>query len=276
MGYGFRNYGYRRPSYESLGGGGGGGGGFRFFITPGVKLLLILNIGLFLFVGILLGSTGLRTGQVVHFFGLAPGAFFRGFFWQPLTYLFLHAGFGHLLMNMFVLWMFGTPLERDWGTRRFLRYYFITGIGAGLFIILMTSASVLAGWAAAGEMGRATIGASGAIFGLLLAFGLLYPNAPVYVMFIFPIPARILVIGIGIMTFMLLPGQATSRISHVAHLGGMVVGYLYLRGPGGMLFGLRKVYANWQLNRARRKFRVYVRDMEERERDRSHPEDWIN
>ena len=113
---------------------------------------------------------------------------------------------------------------------------------------------------------------------------MLYPNTPVLVMFVFPIPARLFVILFGGMALMSAMNQGGSSISHIAHLGGMLFGLFYLRGPAGLLFGARKLYANWQLNRARKKFRVYVRDMEEREsradshtdRHTDRPDDWVN
>ena len=277
MGYGFRTYGYRRPSYDS--GGGGGGGGYRWHITPAIKALIIANTAVFVLTAIIGLNSRESLAAIYYYFGLVPGSVLSGYVWQPFTYLFLHGGFWHLFFNMFGLWMFGMPLERDWGRRRFLRYYFLTGIGAGLFIVVVNWIGVAAGYGAGlrgDSMMMPTVGASGAIYGILLAFGLLYPNTPIFIMFVLPIPARLFVILFGAMTFMSALNQGGSGISHVAHLGGMVIGLFYLRGPGGMLFGLRKVYANWQLNRARRKFRVYVREREERERDRSHPEDWIN
>ena len=275
MGYGFRNYGNRGPSYRTYGGG-GGGGGFTWHITPTIKKLIYINLGVFLFTLLLqIFSRGLAN-QFIMLFGLVPNSFLHGYLWQPFTYLFLHGGFMHLFFNMFGLWMFGMPLERDWGRRRFLKYYFLTGVGAGLFSVLMTWITATGGGAAMRAMLIPTIGASGAIYGILLAFGLLYPNAPILVMFLFPIPARIFVMIYGGITFINALGQSGSGVSHVAHLGGMIFGFLYLRGPSGVVLGLRKLYAGWQLNRARRKFRVYERDIEERDRRRGNPDDWVN
>ena len=284
MAHGFRNYGYSRPSYESIGG--GGGGGFRWHITPAIKALVIANAAAFVLTWLLSVFSPGALNSFFAWFGLVPSNLLHGMLWQPFTYLFLHSGPMHLFFNMFGLWMFGMPLERDWGRRRFLRYYFITGVGAGLFSVAVTWASSAMGYGAAtfDPMLVPTVGASGAIYGILLAFGMLYPNTPIYVMLLFPIPARLFVILFGAMAFMSALSQGGSSISHAAHLGGMVFGFLYLRGPAGLLFGARKLYANWQLDRARRKFRVYVRETEEREsradrradRHTGRPDDWVN
>ena len=112
----------------------------------------------------------------IHFLSLIPDWVVRGALWQPFTYLFLHSpsGFGHILVNMLMLWMFGSDLERDWGKRRFFHFYFVCGVGAGLL-------DVTARFAIGENTAGATIGASGAIYGVLLAFGLLYPNRTIYV-----------------------------------------------------------------------------------------------
>jgi membrane associated rhomboid family serine protease len=137
--------------------------------------------------------------------------------WQLISYGFLHGGFGHLFFNMFALYMFGLPIERAWGTRRFLIFYFVCMIGAGL--VQLTVAAVT------GEV-YPTIGASGAVFGLLLAFGMMYPNSTIMLL-IPPIPmkAKYFVIGYGVLTLLfgmtgLMPG-----IAHFAHLGGMLFGF---------------------------------------------------
>lgn len=136
--------------------------------------------------------------------------------WQLISYGFLHGGLGHLFFNMFALYMFGLPIERAWGTRRFLIFYFVCMIGAGL--VQLTVAAVT------GEI-YPTIGASGAVFGLLLAFGMMYPNTTIMLL-IPPIPmkAKYFVIGYGVLTLLfgmtgLMPG-----IAHFAHLGGMLFG----------------------------------------------------
>jgi membrane associated rhomboid family serine protease len=192
-------------------------------------------------------------GHMKTALGLYPEAFLRNYyFWQPFTYLFVHGGIGHLLFNMLALWMFGTPLEQDWGTRRFLKYYFLCGIGAGLCDI---SANV-----AFGHWGIPTIGASGALYGLLLAFGVLYPETRVLMNFLFPIKAKYLVIIYGAIALLSALGE-NSGVSNVAHLGGMLFGYVYLKGrwPAFRMPDALGAYRQWRLQRAKKKFQVYMR-----------------
>src|SRR5690242_14837318 len=147
---------------------------FYGYFPTGVKWLLISNVAVFLLM--YLGGARFRSDFAV--LALAPRAVIETFaVWQLVTYLFLHGGFGHLLFNMLSLWMFGSTLERDWGTRRFLKYYFICGIGAGICDVLVN--------ALIGNWYTRTIGASGAIYGLLLAFGVMYPNQTVLMNFLF-------------------------------------------------------------------------------------------
>lgn len=234
----------------------------------GVKWLLIVNIALFL-----LYFFAVRTGGGAYFapLALSPRAVL-GFpaLWQLVTYLFLHdpGGFSHILFNMLTLWMFGADLERAWGTRRFLKYYFLCDIGAGVCVVL---AHVLFG-----SSGRPTIGASGAIYGLLLAFGVLFPDAMVLFSFLFPIKAKYFVMIIGAIVFLSSLGAGGDGVSHVAHLGGMVFGYLYLkrfraRVRLDVAGSLGRAWREWKMRRAKRKFQVYLRKREDSDRDR-----WVN
>ncbi len=235
-------------------------GSRRFFpdFPAGVKWLLIVNVAIYLagfFSQVLLGH------DPFYIFGLVPYQVVSGYIWQPVTYLFIHGGLFHVVFNMLALWFFGPMLERDWGTRRFLRYYFLCGIGAALCVIGLAFA-VDAWRGTAVEAGLRTIGASGAIYGVLLAFGVLYPNMTVLYDFLFPIKAKYFVMIVGAVAFIgsFTPG---SGISHVAHLGGMLFGYFYLkrprRGRGSPVATLRQQYEGWKMRRARRKFQVYMR-----------------
>jgi len=216
-------------------------------ITPGVKWLLIANTVVFVVQQILPG--------LIEYFGLAPQLVIeRAWIWQPVTYLFLHGGFFHILFNMLIVWMFGVTLERMWGTIFFLKYYFITGIGAGLTVVAV---GLLPFDATAPTYEASTIGASGAIYGLLLAFAVYYPDRPILMFLLFPVPAKYFVMILGAIALLSGPG---GRVSNAAHLGGLLVGYLYLKGgPGGgsVVAEIKYRYLKWKMNRLRRKFDVY-------------------
>ena len=234
-------------------------------VPPGIKLLLISNCALFVLYFLCYHAQINSLLWLFHFLSLIPDWVVRGALWQPFTYLFLHSpgGFGHILINMLMLWMFGADLERDWGMQKFFNYYFVCGIGAGLL-------DVAARFALGGNTGAATIGASGAIYGVLLAFGLLYPNRTIYVMLMFPIPARIFVLIMGTIAFLSAVAGSGGGVAHYAHLGGMIFGYLYLRHrPRSLDTDWMESYRRWQLRRARRRFKVYMRK-------RNGPDDWVN
>jgi len=223
------------------------------YFPPGLKWLLISNVAVFLL--IYLG--GARFADDFAILALAPSAVVHHFaIWQLVTYLFLHGGIGHLLFNMLSLWMFGSMLEQDWGTRRFLKYYFYCGIAAGVCVVAVNAMLGGINWYIP------TLGASGAIFGLLLAFGVMYPNQTVLMSFLFPIKAKYMVMIYGAIELLLTFGPNTG-VSTVAHLGGMVFGYIYLKGRWPSLnLGLaeaRSSYNQWRLQRAKKKFQVYMR-----------------
>ena len=241
------------------------GFGFNIGMTPGVKLLLIVNIAAFL------GS--MFVPVLGDWFALTPVAVVHGALWQLFTYQFLHAGIGHIFFNMLTLWMFGVAIEGAWGQRRFLRYYLVCGTGAGVCIVLM--AYLLPGLS---NPLVPTVGASGAIFGLLLAFGIMYPNAPILLFLLFPMPAKYAVMIFGAIEFFGFVSGG-SGVSHVAHLGGLLVGYLYLQHGGftsssygysrygshsrlTKWFSLdewRIAYDGWRRRRLRKKFDGYMR-----------------
>lgn len=190
--------------------------------TPFVKYLILANATVFVAQEVL----GLDYWLVKNF-ALIPVAFFSGSVWQVVTYMFLHGGFTHILFNMIALWMFGSALERVWGSREFLKYYLITGIGGGLCYALFNMGSPIP-----------TVGASGAIYGLLLAFAVLFPEEIIYIWGILPMKAKYFALLFGGIEF-LASFNSGSGVAHLAHLGGMVVGYIYLkrRGGGGKAFG---------------------------------------
>jgi len=206
-------------------------------ITPVTRSLLIINF--IIWVGCLLIPYSLVPNHLgLHYFMSKDFYLF-----QLVTYMFTHVDFSHLFFNMFALFMFGSVLERTWGPKRYLTYYFITGIGAGLIQLLVIHIGVQSDLVKFGltdlppyELSvfynsiPTTIGASGAVFGLLLAFGMLYPNAPLYLMFIpIPIKAKYFVIGYGLIEFFFgVSNRAGDNIAHFAHLGGMLFGIIMI------------------------------------------------
>ncbi len=243
---------YRSTSFFSSG-----------YFPDGVKWLLISNIGIFLLTFLLARDETFLSG-IFAWLALSPYQVLHNFrIWQLGTYLFLHGGIWHLLVNMFTLWMFGVTLEKDWGTRRFLKYYFLCGIGAGLCDVLVNA--LLGRWA------TSTIGASGAIYGLLLAFGVMYPDSTVLFSFLFPIKAKYFVMIYGAIE-LLSAMNVNSGVSNIAHLGGMVFGFVYLkmRFPKLDLGEIRRRHRDWKLQRARKKFQVYMR------KHGSDRDPWVN
>ncbi|MBU0743742.1 rhomboid family intramembrane serine protease [bacterium] len=206
-------------------------GGFGPSLTPTVKVLLAANISVFV-LQFMLGQSAARV-WFDHFFGLVPRKALAGLHvWQFATYMFLHLNFMHIFWNMFILWMFGSELDALWGRRGFLQYYFVAGIGAGLvYFLLMPLIEPAAAYAP-------LIGASGACFGLLMAYGLLFPERRVMLWFLIPVKVKWFVLGIGL--FELMAIWRADSVGHLAHLGGLLFGYLYLRGGKKWLDGLRR------------------------------------
>jgi rhomboid family protein len=217
-------------------------------MPPAIRWLLISNGVIFLFQEILrLG--GFESWQYILVFGLVPlKVLWQLHVWQPVTYLFLHGDIFHLALNMLMLWMFGTPLERHWGTRRFVNYYLICGVGAAVLTILLALPFP--------SFRVPTIGASGAILGLLMAYGLLWPQRVVLIWGIFPMKARTMVLLFGgLQLYALIFAGGQGNIAYAAHVGGMLAGYLYLKRAwkvGPFLAELR-----WKLRR--RRFRIMDR-----------------
>jgi membrane associated rhomboid family serine protease len=216
-------------------------------LTFMVRYLLIITAALFLLT--YLPAQMFKWLWPYALFGLRPyDVTHRFFIWQPVTYLFLHAGFFHIIFNLFALWMFGSDLERLWGPRRFLFYFLLTGIGAAVFdVLLQPSASTI------------TIGNSGAVYGVLLAYGLLFPERPILLWLLIPVKAKWFVLVMGLIEFVSSFQNPGSNISHLAHLGGMLFGFLYLRG-GSLPYRLQLRYHEWRRARLRKKFEIYMRE----------------
>lgn len=199
--------------------------GFSFF-PPVIKNLLIINAAVF-FVQILGGQIAVSTGvslesAIIKYFALIPlGVFADASFypWQLVSYQFLHGGFGHIFFNMFALWMFGMEIENSWGSKKFLYYYLLSGIGAGICHLFISP--LLGGGNAP------TIGASGAVYGVLIAFGLMFPNRYIFLYFFIPVKAKYLITFLILMEFMLVD-SANSSVAHLAHLGGALTGFIFI------------------------------------------------
>lgn len=241
---------------------------YSFFppLTRMVKTIVVITSAVFALTYIL-GLLPSATLQYyfwllpVQLFGLRPYMVLHRFFvWEPVTYLFLHGGFFHIFFNMFALWMFGADLERTWGAKKFAQYYFLTGVGAGVFDVLLRPSSTVP-----------VIGCSGAIYGILLAYGVLFPNRPVYLWMIIPIKAKWFVVFMGGLEFLAELSGSAPGISHLAHLGGMLIGFLYLRGRG-LSYRAELRYHEWRRARLRQKFESYMRRQEKKD----DPGRWIN
>jgi|SRR4029077_10031217 membrane associated rhomboid family serine protease len=230
----------------------------------GLKWLLIANVGISVLdfilrasnADLLLQNLALVPAQVVQTFAI----------WQIVTYMFLHAGIGHVLWNMLALWLFGIELERTWGTRRFLRFYFACGIIAALTVIL--AAYIFGG------INLRTVGSSGAVYGVLVAYAVLFPDQTVLFGFLIPMKSKYFVMIIGAIVFlqsyMAVAGGRGSGVAVMAHLGGLVGGYLLLRGKRlrtQLTHPVVTSYNEWKLRRAKRKFEVYLRKRDS-DRDR--------
>ncbi|MCR4374836.1 MAG: rhomboid family intramembrane serine protease [Acidobacteria bacterium] len=192
-------------------------------MTPAVRAIVFANIGVYVAMLVL-------PAALVGTLGLSPEAVLtQGFVWQLGTHLFLHGDVFHVLFNMLSVWMFGVDLERRWGTQAFVKYYAVVGIGAGVCMVLV---SVLPFEATLSTYYATTIGASGAVYGLLMAWGLIFPHRTILLFGVFPLTARVFVLIMGAIAFT----QAVSAggggtVAHLAHLGGLAVGWWYLKTP---------------------------------------------
>jgi membrane associated rhomboid family serine protease len=230
--------------------------------TRAVSWLIGINTAIYLLTA-LFARTSIAN-EIVSLCVLVPNDVVgHGFIWQLVTYAFFHVGLAHWLFNMIALWMFGSALENAWGTRRFLELYFVGVIGAAVTTVALSYGGIL------GRPSTETLGASGGIFAVLIAFGILFADNEI-MMFPFPftIKAKYFV-GILIVVTLALAMGGSGGVAYVAHLGGMFFGWLYVRrGPKPALanvgfseryYGWRNSYYRWKRRRAARKFEVYMR-----------------
>ena len=187
---------------------------FGYGLTPVVKNLMIL-MGMVFILQMLVA----RWFEI--YFGLVPVLVWKKYFlWQLFTYIFLHGGFSHILFNLLALWMFGGELENYWGSRKFLFYFFFCGVGAGICTVIFSPYQFVP-----------TIGASGAIYGLLLAFGWLFPDRQIYIYFLVPIRAKYFVIIFGLIELFSSIEGTGGGVAHLTHLGGLLFGLFYMAYP---------------------------------------------
>ena len=220
MGYYDRDY-YRPTGF----------GSFSFF-PPVIKNLLIINGAIFFIQMLMKGLTfqGVPAERIIiQYFSLMPLGY--GFeIWQLISYQFLHGNFSHILFNMFALWMFGVEIENIWGSKKFLVFYLICGVGAGMLHLFASPllSDVLA----------PTIGASGAVYGIMIAFALFFPNRYIFLYFLIPVKAKYLIGFLMIFEFLAVD-SAHSNVAHLAHLGGALVGFIYVMLDKGTDVGLK-------------------------------------
>ncbi len=227
--------------------------GMRFGpgLTPTIKVLLAANVSVFL-LQVMTGGGSAGNSSLIPLLGLVPiKAFAQLHIWQFVSYMFVHGSFGHIAMNMFMLWMFGSELERLWGQKAFLQYFAVTGIGAGLIYALVMPLL------APGTEYIPLVGASGAVYGVLTAVAVLFPDRKVLLYFLIPLKMRWLVVGYVVFEMMMM--WSADGVGHLAHLGGVLFGYLYLNGGRRMFDTFRK---QQRRKKAGAKIRV-VKDGEE-------------
>ena len=215
-------------------------------ISTALKAIIGANVALFVLTAF--------VPAVVPILGLVPVAVIGQYrIWQLVSYMFLHAGVFHILFNMLALWMFGTELERIWGTRNFLKFYFVTGVGAGILTVLFS----LLPFGFAQQVHYAiVIGASGAVYAVLLAYAMYFPDRPI-LLIVFWVPAKWCVAILGAIALMSSLGNSGGT-ANATHLGGLLVAYAYLKGGRvHPVSELKYRYLKWKINRVRKKFDVY-------------------
>lgn len=230
--------------------------------TPVTRWLLIANLIIFMLTGIM-QRYGVNLNMIGGLHYISASSFH---WWQPITYMFLHANLSHLFFNMFAVWMFGPVIEQQWGARRYAIYYLVCGLGAAFIqevvwslMLANMSGSYGAAYLAQYAYYMNTIGASGAVFGILFAFGWLFPDIPMYIMFIpIPIRARTMVIGYALLELFAGLGSAAGftadNVAHFAHLGGMLFGWLLIlywkqtnwREPGEILERIKNRFGKYE------------------------------
>lgn len=222
--------------------------------TPVVRWLLILNTAVFILQ--LLVLKPVLGGDYLWYVALVPSYFLgKGYIWQIATYMFLHGGLIHIFFNMLFLWMMGSEIERTWGGKEFLKYYFVTGCGAGLVNVLVQPHAT-----------TRTIGASGAIFGLIIAFALAFPERELLLYFLIRIKAKHFALLVGALELIALLALPEMGIARFAHLGGLVIGYAYIKYEK-LSYPFRKQIKRWRARQAQDYFRRQAAEEEAARRE---------
>lgn len=201
-------------------------------LSPFIKIMLISNLALFIIQNL--------APQTTYLLGLSPHRFFVEFpnlLYQPFTYMFLHGGFGHIFFNMFALWMFGTEIEFSWGSKRFGRFYLIAGLAGALLTLMVKSSQTIP-----------MIGASAAVYGVLAAYWVMFPNRKLYIYFLFPVKVKWAIPGFMLIGIIF----GGSDTAHFAHLGGAIFGFLYMKS-GWSLLSFNKRIKEYKYRRASEK-----------------------
>jgi len=231
--------------------------------TPWVKRIIIACAGIYLLQVVAANFFSIDPRQIWRFLGLVPDSVIRGCIWQLVTYSLFHVSVGHVLINMLMLWMFGAQEETDWGPRKFIEFYTFCVVGAAL-----TTIAVAYTLPRLASPISPTIGASGGVYGVLMAFGMLYGDREIIM---FPLPFMMkakYMVAIMIFLVIIATVQPSGGVNNVAHLGGLLFGYFYVkfvpqRGlafrVGEGYFGFRNAFYRWKRRRAARKFEVYMR-----------------
>jgi membrane associated rhomboid family serine protease len=236
-------------------------------MTPVVKIVLIASAVLFV-----LDLVGQRTGfSLSAWFGFVPARLLEAWVWQPFTYPFLHAGLFHLLFNLLVIWTIGAELEALWGTRTFVGFFFVCAVGAamthGVFSLLGIGPGALS----------PVVGSSGVVYGLLLAYGLLFGERTMYFFMLFPMPAKYFVALLGAIELVSSVFYGQSGVAHLAHLGGMLFGFLFLASMAAWRRRARTDHQEAQVQRDRQKRLKkagHLRLVQGEEEDENSPKHW--
>lgn len=249
-------------------------------VTPMVKRILIINLSLWFVGAVILEHYVFSSPYLTIYLGLIPDLILKNFYvWQPFTYMFYHSpDLWSMMFSSISLWWFGGELERHWGSRFFLIYYLASGVGAAfLYVLFLLVYSILSG--SGNLLQNPVLGSSGAIFGLLVAYGLVFGERIVYFMFVIPVKAKWFVALIGgvVLVLTLNTGVQNGGAANIAHIAGAIAGFLFLliwtrtrRGPGQGGRGKKKA----SQSQSRAKLKLVVNNAEEFNDPDSKPKYW--